>query len=98
MPNAQDAAQSVQRLAEEVIRGLGAMPKMRVHLDACHAHLTKTGKKPTGGQADTLAALKLVADFQDKAAALLDEVQTRAALAGAEEVRELNHLEREELT
>ena len=86
--SAQDQARSVQGLAAQVVAGLRAMPKMRVHLDACHEHLRKKDIKPTGAQADTLAILKLVADFQDKAEKVYEEMRRRAALEGAETLRE----------
>ena len=89
VPSAAAAAHGVQALASSVIKGLNSMPRMRVHLDACHEHLLKKGEKPTGPQADTLATLKLVADFQDRAEQLVDELRTRAAQSGADTVAEL---------
>lgn len=87
--SASDQARGVQHLATSVIQGLNQMPRFRAHLDACHAHLAKKGEKPSGSQADTLASLKLVADFQDRAEKLLAEVRARAALVGADEVGEV---------
>jgi hypothetical protein len=68
---------------------LNGMPRIRVHLDACHQYLLKAGKKATGSQADTLAMLLLVADFQDRAEQLTDEVRRRAAMDGADHLSEL---------
>jgi hypothetical protein len=89
MQSAADAARNVQGMAMGLVQGLNNMPKMRVHLDACHDHLKAHDIKPTGAQADTLSVLKLVADFQDRAAQVLEEARTRAAQGGSDQIAEL---------
>jgi hypothetical protein len=81
-------AAAIQAMAQGVVKQAASLPPFRVHLDACHEHLKKTGAKPTGGQADTLATLKLVADFQDSCSKLIDQARHRAALDGADTVAE----------
>jgi len=71
-------AQSIQVLCQTVISQVAGLPCFRTQLDACHEYLTKSGSKPTGSQADTLAALKLVADFQTGAIDLIREARERA--------------------